>query len=208
MKCNLCQGQTQLFFQGRHGAYFRCLHCQGISLSPEYFPTPEAEQQRYETHNNNVEDVRYQKFVSPIVKQILADFSPSNQGLDFGCGTGPVISYLLSQSGYSIAQYDPFFCNDRAVFNTTYDFIICCEVIEHFQRPDREFSQLYSLLNSGGKLYCMTDLFTEEIDFKRWSYKEDCTHVFFYHRQSLEWIKKAYRFASLQNQGRLIILEK
>ena len=208
MKCNLCQGQTRSFFQGRHGEYFLCSHCQGVSLSPEYFPNPEAEKKRYETHNNDVTDVRYQKFVSPIVEQVLADFSPSDQGLDFGCGTGPVISYLLHQSGYSIAQYDPFFCNNPALLRQNYDFIICCEVIEHFHQPASEFRQLHSLLKPRGKLYCMTDLFTEDIDFKRWFYKEDFTHVFFYHRQSLEWIKKAYRFASLQSQGRLIILEK
>jgi len=109
IKCNLCQGNTQLLFQGRHGDYFICEQCRGVSLSPKYFPTKKAEKARYETHNNDVKDVRYQKFVSPIVNQVLAECSPQDRGLDFGCGTGPVILYLLSQKDYCLAQYDPFF---------------------------------------------------------------------------------------------------
>lgn len=208
IKCNFCQGNTQPFFQGRHGEYFICNQCRGVSLSPQYFPTPEAEKARYETHNNDVKDVRYQKFVSPIVKQVLAECSPQDQGLDFGCGTGPVIHYLLQQEGYSITQYDPFFCNQPEVLNKTYDYIICCEVIEHFHNPRQEFSQLYSLLNSRGRLYCMTDLFTEEINFKNWSYKDDLTHVFFYHPETIKLIQQEYGFTNAEIKGRLIILEK
>lgn len=208
IKCNLCQGKTQAFFQGRHGEYFICEQCRGISLSPKYFPAPEAEKARYKTHNNDVKDVRYQKFVSPIVNEVLADCLPQDQGLDFGCGTGPVIRYLLQQEGYSIAQYDPFFWNNPEILKQSYDYIICCEVIEHFHNPDQEFRQLYSLLNSDGKLYCMTELVTEEINFQNWSYKEDFTHVFFYHPETIEWIQQEYGFRKSEIKGRLIILEK
>ncbi len=208
IRCSLCQGTTKPFFQGRHGEYFHCEQCWGVFLSPKYFSPPEIEKARYETHNNDIKDARYQKFVSPIVNQVLADFSPQDQGLDFGCGTGPVIHYLLQQEGYLVTQYDPFFWNQPEALKQSYDYIICCEVIEHFHNPRQEFSQLYSLLNLGGRLYCMTELLTEEIDFKDWSYKDDFTHVFFYHPETIQWIKQEYGFRKADIKGRLIILEK
>jgi len=68
-----------------------------------------VEKECYQTHNNDILDKRYQQFVSPITSHIYNHFSPEDRGLDFGAGTGPVISYLLRQKEYQIKQYDPFF---------------------------------------------------------------------------------------------------
>lgn len=81
-------------------------------------------------------------------------------------------------------------------------------MIEHFHEPYQEFNRLYSLLNPGGKLYCMTELFRNETNFKNWSYHDDFTHVFFYHPETIKWIQNEYGFAKAEIQGRLIILEK
>lgn len=208
MNCPLCHQETLPFFSGQYGEYFRCQNCQGISLAPDHFISPTAEKARYETHNNDVKDIRYQNFVSPIIDAILAVHSPKEMGLDFGCGTGPVIHYLLTQQGFKVDLYDPFFAKRNEIFTKSYDFIICCEVVEHFQAPDQEFARLYSLLKPQGNLYCMTQLYKEEINFQSWGYKNDPTHVFFYHPVTFNWIQAEYGFCQVNIQGRLIRLQK
>jgi 2-polyprenyl-3-methyl-5-hydroxy-6-metoxy-1,4-benzoquinol methylase len=160
---------------------------------------------RYLDHNNDVTDQGYQQFVSPITSAILQFHSQEQQGLDFGAGTGPVIAKLLADKNFNVVLYDPFFHNDRAVLNEQYDFIICCEVMEHFYQPDKEFSLLKRLLKPNGRLYCMTDLYHENIDFPNWYYQKDNTHVFFYHQQSLVYIKDKFHFSELSVADRLIV---
>jgi len=167
-------------------------------------PTPDNEKSRYKEHNNDTEDQGYQNFVSPITTAILNDFTPAHSGLDFGAGTAPVISKILQDHQFQIKQYDPFFYNYPELLNDKYDYIACCEVIEHFNDPYREFSLLKSLLLPSGKLYCMTDLYNESIDFHKWYYKNDQTHVFIYHEKTIHWIKKEFKFSDVKINGRLI----
>jgi SAM-dependent methyltransferase len=155
-------------------------------------------------HNNNVDDVRYQQFVSPVTSAVMNDYSPKHKGLDFGAGTGPVISKVLTDNQFNIKAYDPFFHNHPQLLDETYDFIACCEVIEHFYTPCKEFSLLKSLLKPNGRLYCMTDIYNENIDFHGWYYKNDPTHVFFYQQQSFRYIKDKFGFSDVTIDGRLI----
>jgi SAM-dependent methyltransferase len=201
--CPLCQRQSPQVLAGFHA----CPQCSGVFRAPEGLPTPEVEKRRYETHNNDVLDPRYQAFVAPIMQAVLKDFSPHHRGLDFGAGTGPVISYLLEQQGYAIKQYDPFFHPHPHLLTQTYDYIVCCEVIEHFHHPAREFERFKKLLNPGGSLFCMTLLYEKEIDFGNWHYKNDETHVFFYSSETLAWIKDRFGFSGLEIENRLIRLD-
>jgi len=164
----------------------------------------EREKARYETHNNDVHDPEYQRFVSPIVSSALRDLSPSHSGLDFGAGTGPVISKLLRDQGFNIVQYDPFFHDHPALLEDTYDYIVCCEVVEHFCLPSREFALLKRLLKPQGILYCMTELYRQGIDFSNWYYINDPTHVFIYQSTTMEWIRQEYGFSSCAIRDRLI----
>jgi hypothetical protein len=70
--------------------------------------------------------------------------------------------------------------------------------MEHFQDPLKEFILLRSLLKPDGKLYCKTAVWNDAIDFKGWHYKNDLTHVIFYNRQTLQWIKDHLHFSSLE----------
>jgi len=167
-------------------------------------PDSNSEKLRYEEHINDVEDKGYQKFVSPITSAILKDFLRTDKGLDFGAGTGPVISKVLTDNEFSIVQYDPFFHNNPNLLNAKYNYIACCEVMEHFYRPKKEFKLLRNLLQPSGKLYCMTDLYDESIDFHKWYYKNDQTHVFIYHKNSIDWIQKEIGFSDVLINGRLI----
>ena len=183
-----------------------CSECYGLFRPVRHLPSLEQERARYETHNNDVDDPRYQAFVSPIVSAVGRDFGPQHSGLDFGAGTGPVISKLLRDKGYQIASYDPLFHNRPALLDDSYDYIVCCEVIEHFHSPDREFHLLKRLLKPNGRLYCMTHLYHIEIDLVDWYYTKDPTHVFIYQPKTLGWIRRHYGFSSCIVQDRLVVL--
>ena len=176
----------------------RCVNCNVILLSPEFHLSPQEEKSRYRLHNNDINDPGYINFVSPVISRIKSDFSRNSVGLDFGCGTGPVITSELKKSGYSIKLYDPYFKPNIKLLEEKYDFIICCEVMEHFLKPLEEFKLLKSLLRPDGKLYCKTEVFEDAIDFKSWHYKNDLTHVTFYNRETLLWIEKNLNFSSLK----------
>lgn len=145
-------------------------------------------------HKNDVTDVGYQNFVSPIIKAAENNYSTNSLGLDFGARTGQVISKVLGDKGYKIRQFDPFFFNDTNALQHRYVYIVCCEVIEYFHSPCKEFELLKKILKPKGHLYCMTHLYTKEIDDANWYYKNDNTHVFFYQRETLMKIKDSFNF--------------
>jgi len=207
MKCTLCNGDAHLFKKMRKKKYYICADCSAVLLHPDHYPSPEDEKKRYLEHNNDVDDPRYQKSVEPVVNGIKSNFNKNHTGLDFGAGTGPVITKLLRDCGYTIELYDPFFWDESERLETTYDYIVACEVIEHFMKPDKEFELLKSLLNENGKLFCKTSIYSSDINFEKWKYKDDFTHVIFYQEDTLKWIKNKYSFSSLTIVGQLIIFD-
>lgn len=205
-ECPLCHSEGSVFAVIRGQTYWKCRRCSGIFREKQSLPTDEYEVIRYRQHNNNVDDVNYQNFTSPIWKAVLKDFGKKHQGLDFGAGTGPVISKMLKDNGYDIVQYDPFFANYPKLLNATYDYIVCCEVAEHFHNPDKEFLLLKKILKTQGKLYLMTSIYNDDINFEKWYYKDDDTHVFFYTRDTFEYIKNKFGFRGLKMIQNLIVL--
>jgi len=199
--CPLCNQYGEIFYRDR---FFCCNECSGIFMASGFLPNLEEERKRYEQHKNDVTNVNYQNFVLPIINAVKNNFSINSLGLDFGAGTGPVISKVLGDNGYKLRQFDPFFCNDTDALQLKYDYIVCCEVIEHFHSPSKEFELLKNLLKPNGHLYCMTHLYAKEIDFDNWYYKNDITHVFIYQRETLVKIKGRYKFSSLTIEDRLL----
>lgn len=203
--CPLCYSVSKKI---KNDNYFKCKKCGGVFLDKKDHLSRENEKKRYESHNNDVSDLRYRKFVSPMTNAILAEQSKENIGLDFGSGTGPVVSVVLKENNYNISEYDPFFANNKTILEKKYDYIVCSEVVEHFKNPKKEFSLLKTLLKPGGKIYIMTDFYKESVDFKNWYYRKDPTHVFIYTPRTFEYIKKKFTFSDLEISGRLIKIEK
>ena len=205
--CPLCNSTSTLFCEKPKHLYYKCNTCDGIFRPKDTFLTAEEEKAHYEKHNNDVFDERYQNFVSPIVNAVLHDFSPEAKGLDFGSGTGPVIAKMLIDKGYQVQNYDLFFANESSLLNEKYDYVSCCEVMEHFHQPYKEFELLKRLLLPNGKLYCKTEVYTNQKPFENWYYKDDFTHVFIYQPKTLEWIKEEFNFSNLIIKEKLIVFE-
>ena len=206
--CTLCGHPAEPFYQDRRNRFFLCSNCQGIFRDPDqWLPAPE-ERDRYLHHQNHPQDLGYLKFASPILQEVRNHQEQKQHGLDYGCGHTPVISEILNRENYSVANYDPFFFDNREALDKTYDFIICCEVIEHFNAPAKEFSLLYDLLKPAGRLLCMTAIYHPGIDFSGWFYKNDATHVFLYQKKTLHWIAEDLQFQDLQIRDRLVVFTK
>ena len=105
MNCPLCKSKASFFDEINKRQYFECEICCAIFMNPACYISKGNEIKRYEEHNNNVNDTGYQQFVSPIVEEILSHFNSIDNGLDFGCGTGPVITKLLRDQNYNIATF-------------------------------------------------------------------------------------------------------
>jgi SAM-dependent methyltransferase len=206
--CPLCQTKSALFINFKTRLYYECPTCKGIFMDPSQYMSFENEKKHYSHHNNDVDDKGYQNFVSPITSSILKDYTSKHKGLDFGAGTGSAISKILTDNHFQIWQYDPYFHNYPELLEAQYDYIACCEVVEHFHHPDKDFKLLHHLLLPKGRLFIMTHLYDPTIDFENWYYKNDTTHVFIYQKETMLFIKSTFEFADVQIQNRLIVFTK
>lgn len=202
--CRLCTTSANFFYEDKQ-RYFRCQCCDAIFTHSDDLIDESDEKERYELHNDQI-DEGYKKFVSPITSNILKDFSQDAKGLDFGSGRSEIISKVLQEHQYSIENFDPFFANMPHLLLQKYDYVSSCEVIEHFYNPKKEFELLRTLLKEKGRLYLMTELYDDTINFSTWYYKNDPTHVFFYSIKTIQFIQKKFEFKSVRIDKRVIIL--
>lgn len=205
MNCTLCNSEL---VNKKDDYYYECTVCKGIVKDEKYYLTAAEEKARYETHNNDVNDIRYQNFTSPITNYVFDNFSPKHKGLDFGCGTGPVISSMLMKKNYEIVQYDPFFAPKHDLLDFMYNYIVSCEVFEHFYNPKKEINRLVSKLKDNGCLLVMTMLYNDSIDFNSWFYRNDPTHVFIYRKETIEYIAKVNKLQIDELTDRFIAFKK
>lgn len=165
--------------------YLRCARCQATLMAARHLPDPETEAAQYRLHRNDVNDPGYRRFLAQLVDPLAERLEPGAEGLDYGCGPGPVGAAMLRERGFSVAEYDPLFAPNRTVLGRKYGFILCSEVFEHFHRPAEVVEWFDDLLQAGGWLGVMTGFERPEQDFANWHYRRDPTHVAFYREASL-----------------------
>ncbi|NUY57057.1 hypothetical protein BZG79_04315 [Salinivibrio sp. MA427] len=188
--CPLCEHtQTHPYHTDKRRAYFQCTRCDLVFVDRQALLAPHDEKAIYDLHQNHPDDAGYQRFLSRLATPLLARLAESpRNGLDFGCGPGPVLANMLRDAGHSIACYDPFYAPDTQVLARGYDFITCTEAIEHFYHPAEQWTQWLSMLKPGGYLGIMTKLVQDPAAFSRWHYKNDLTHVSFFSRQTFQFL--------------------
>jgi methyltransferase family protein len=206
--CPLCGSGVLPFFQGGTRSYLSCKCCKLIFVPTEYHLSPNVEKQRYEFHENDPDDPRYRNFLSKLTDPLLKYIGDNMKGLDYGSGPGPAISVILGELGFEVSDYDPIFANNPNLLKMNYDFVTCTEVVEHFRNAFDEWTKLIGLLKPGGILGVMTTLYDDSIDFGKWHYRRDDTHLSFYSNKTFEWIERNFNLTREYSDSSVIILRK
>jgi hypothetical protein len=187
--CPLClKTEIDNFFKYRNKAYFQCNNCNLIFLLPKDFISEEEEKENYDLHENDMQDIGYQKFLNRMFEPMMKRIVKGASGLDFGSGSAPMLSAMFEESGFKMDVYDHFYSKNKAVLKRKYDFITATEVVEHLHKPKKVLDDLWAILKQGGTLGLMTKLSTGTDSFAKWHYKDDPTHVCFYSKKSFEWL--------------------
>ena len=209
MICIVCKNQEAVDFKNiKQKRYWKCSYCEAIFLDKEFYLSSNDEYKHYLTHNNDVNDPRYKKFLSNLMLPLIERINLNSTGLDYGCGPGPALSLMLREKGYQMFNYDPFFHFKKRNLLKKYDFICCTETVEHFHNPFGEFTRFNELLNNNGTIGIMTNFHSEQDIFENWYYIKDPTHVVFYNKKTFQIIAKIFDWDSEFLGNNLVFLKK
>jgi hypothetical protein len=204
MKCLLCHFGTNPL----EPDVFICPHCGLVFKNPTLHMSKEFEIKRYSTHNNDKEDQGYVDFLNKLAIPLAKTLPVHFNALDFGCGPGPTLSILLEKIGGTVENYDPLFFPNKELLKQKFDLVTASEVVEHFKEPELDWLLLVELVKHGGVLGIMTLLYNPSIDYKKWWYKNDSTHVVFYQEKTLLFIAKEFGLDVIFNDNNSVIIFK
>ncbi|MDD3609481.1 MAG: class I SAM-dependent methyltransferase [Halothiobacillaceae bacterium] len=190
--CPLCGTQAAFWQADARRPYLRCPLCELVFVPSPWQLDSASEKSEYDKHRNALDDPGYRRFLERPFAALRERVSPPAEGLDFGCGPGPLLARLLEEEGFSIALYDPFYANAPDTLSRRYDFITATEVFEHLREPGRTLQRLLNCLRPGGWLVVMTKRVRDREAFARWHYTHDPTHVAFFSETSFTWIAKQH----------------
>ena len=208
-KCTLCEGSylKEIVLERDPRRYFLCKECFLIFAHSDFHLNKEEEKSRYSNHQNRIDQAGYVKFLNRAIFPSLDFISSGMIGLDYGCGPSPTLSKLLLKEGIECFDYDPIFGFDHPLDD--YDFIFATECFEHFFLPKEDLQKINSLLKPHGFLSIMTERWVTEEGFKDWYYKNDPTHVSFFHENTFHYISKELNFDIVyQDENRVVILKR
>ena len=208
MNCPLCNTHNSNAFPANGKTYYSCSNCGLVYMDGNDHLSNDDEKKRYSFHQNDINNTGYVNFLNRIIEPAMDFLSKDMHGIDYGCGPNPVLAQIIENKGIRCDHYDPFFFPEIDT-ERKYDFIFATECFEHFFSPATELQQICNILKPNGILGIMTEIMDENTDFGSWYYKNDPTHVCFFNRKSLEYIKETYGFIELYNDNhRAIILRK
>lgn len=203
--CVFCGNDGLIAFMAGGKHYLQCAACGGIFLDPDERPSKPDEKKRYELHENPLNDPAFRAYLCGFIDPVLEKIGPVRTIFDYGSGPVPVLSAILSERGYDVRFWDPFFAPDTEPFPLGADLVVCHEVAEHFFEPLRDFGRMADRIAPRGYLAVGTMLlpFGENPErarerFASWWYREDFTHVSFYTARALS---ACARSASLEDCG-------
>jgi hypothetical protein len=188
MKCPLCETSSiNPWSEDELRPYFKCQECSLIFVPSEFILSPEDEKKRYDTHENNEEDLRYREYLSKIVSGAIPHLSSGMVGLDFGCGASILLAKIFDENGFLVDSYDIFYHPKEEIWQRKYDFIVLSEVIEHLSSPAETMRKLAKLLTPHGQFFIKTKFSPEfQTLFSNWYYKKDPTHICFFNEESMK----------------------
>ena len=192
--------------RGRGLRFFRCLTCDLIVKDPAIRPSAEQARRHYEKHNNDPHEPGYRAHLLRLLAPTTERLAPGARGLDFGCGPSLSLELLAREAGFDCSSFDPTFQAHRELLRPdSYDFVMCSEVIEHFEKPADEFRLLRQLLKPEGILGVMTQHPPES--FPDWWYQRDPTHVCFYSEATFGHIARIFGLTLLSSQSGVAVFQ-
>ena len=188
LPCPLCVDAAPRFHE-EHGRHFHlCAECGLVFVDPAEHPTPDAAAARYARHQNDPRDARYRDHLARLADPLCLKAAAGARALDYGSGPTPALAGMLRERGYQVTAWDPIYAAAPEALVGCYDVIACCEVVEHFRAPAREFVRLAGLLAPDGWLGVMTHLLAGPEALPGWWYARDPTHLVFYQQRTMEWL--------------------
>ncbi len=227
-RCKLCNGKLFYKFSlplagGLEGAYFECSTCRmlqsqhldeltPLALESITRPAPEIDLDSGAAWRLSCLATRVEQLVK---LNVLPRASPSFNVLDFGCGTGFLVSYLAHRFGWNTIGYDPFctpaygrnraFADWEAVAQRgPYHLVIASEVFEHFIQPRPELARIRAVLaKEGACLYVTTGYYEPGKSDASWNYlaPQSGHHVSFFGRQTMEEVARYLSASGLYQPG-------
>ncbi len=172
--------------------YQHCPHCDLIFAEKSAIPSPQQERARYLEHDNTLDNDGYVNMLQGFLQEAVLPHLKGQGGraLDFGCGPGPVLGFLMEREDFTVDLYDPYFFPDDAYVQCEYDVITATEVLEHLRDPRGVLQELVPLLAPGGILAIMTHLHPGAEEFLPWWYHRDPTHIVFYSERTFQWLQQ------------------
>jgi SAM-dependent methyltransferase len=206
--CPLCFQaiHNTLYHTDKNRDYRRCNTCCLVFVPEVFFLNKEDEKARYDNHKNTPDDLGYVTFLSQLTEPLLECLDTPSHGLDFGSGPGPCLHLLLEAKGHTMSVFDIYYANDPECLERQYDFITATEVVEHLSLPGKVLDELWALLRPGGVLAIMTQPVPEV--FENWWYKNDLSHVSFFHQQTFAFLKKKWGAVDLYQKKSVWIMKK
>nr|WP_321268574.1 class I SAM-dependent methyltransferase [uncultured Sulfurimonas sp.] len=210
-KCKICNSNTSTIKDfNTKKTYYRCLNCEYIFLDEKHYLDATHEKKHYDNHDNNLDSLGYVKMFENLIEEfVLPKEKEIKTALDFGCGEGAVLPFLLEKVGISCDKYDLFYFPKKVYKDKKYDLICSTEVIEHLQNPLDVIKKLLLHLNKDGYLLLMTYFHpSDDEKFLKWFYIKDVTHIGFFSIKTFEHLASEFDLEILKHNTKNIIMFK
>lgn len=187
--------------------YFLCHTCDLVFQDPETWLPEIQEKQRYEEHNNCLEDENYLSYLNKSLQFVVENSKSAIQSaVDYGCG--PVEGLKEIATDMDVTSYDPYFFSDIKLIESAYDAVFCIEAIEHFNNPQEELIRICKLIAPKGYLFIRTGVRKDLKHFEKWYYHRDPTHICFYSENTMLWISKYFNLWMIKVSGDYVLFMK
>ncbi|WP_439134436.1 class I SAM-dependent methyltransferase [Pseudomaricurvus sp.] len=192
LSCPFCASPCVNAHQDRRRDYYHCPKCLAVHVPAAFHLNSALEKAEYDKHENDPDDQSYRRFFSRFFDPLCERIAPEAEGLDFGCGPGPALVSMLEETGRGMEKYDLYYYPDKSVLQKQYDFVTATEVVEHLADPLKVLDTLWAMLKPGGVLGLMTKRVIDVEAFKTWHYKNDPTHIVFFHEATFDFIAERW----------------
>jgi 2-polyprenyl-3-methyl-5-hydroxy-6-metoxy-1,4-benzoquinol methylase len=225
-QCKLCDAETSYKFSlflvaGLRGDYFECQTCRMLQSHHLDKLTPQGLIQlaNYDPGIDLDAGAAWRQHclvsrLGQLVRlKILPKADPNFKMLDYGCGTGFLVSYLAHRFRWNTFGYEPYMTPsyaqhkifaDWASCGRGYNLVIASEVFEHFINPREELLRIREILAPDDAfIYVTTGLYVPGQTTESWPYlaPQSGHHVSFYAHQTMQKVKQLIGASAVYQVG-------